>query len=80
MEVMNSTEFEQKDVLVGGSGKTGKFTVNDDPHLMSMLSTSLYANPLRTMIQEICFNAWMLTAWATAKTSRLMFTSMRPQV
>jgi len=58
MEVMNSTEFEQKDVLVGGSGKTGKFTVNDDPHLMSMLSTSLYANPLRTMIQEICFNAW----------------------
>lgn len=58
MEVMNSTEFEQKDVLVGGSGKTGKFTVNDDPHLMSMLSTSLYANPLRTMIQEIMFNAW----------------------
>ncbi|WHM52946.1 RIIA-like protein [Sulfitobacter phage vB_SupP_AX] len=58
MEVMNSTEFEQQDVLVGGSGKTGKFTVNDDPHLMSMLSTSLYANPLRTMIQEIMFNAW----------------------
>lgn len=58
MEVMNSTEFEQKDVLVGSSGKTGKFTVNDDPHLMSMLSTSLYANPLRTMIQEIMFNAW----------------------
>ncbi|ANJ20693.1 RIIA lysis inhibitor [Dinoroseobacter phage DS-1410Ws-06] len=58
MEVMNSTEFEQKDVLVGGSGKTGKFTVTDDPHLMSMLSTSLYANPLRTMIQEIMFNAW----------------------
>lgn len=58
MEVMNSIEFEQKDVLVGGSGKTGKFTVNDDPHLMSMLSTSLYANPLKTMIQEIMFNAW----------------------
>jgi len=58
MEVMNSTEFEQQDVLIGGSGKTGKFTVNDDPHLMSMLSTSLYANPLRTMIQEIMFNAW----------------------
>jgi hypothetical protein len=58
MEVMNSKEFEQKDVLIGGSGKTGKFTVNDDPHLMSMLSTSLYENPLKTMIQEIMFNAW----------------------
>lgn len=58
MEVMNSTEFESKDVLVGGAGRVGKHTVNDDPHLMSMLSTSLYANPLRTMIQEVMFNAW----------------------
>lgn len=58
MEVMNSQEFEQNDVLIGGSGKTGKFTVTNDPHLMSMLSTSLYQNPLRTMIQEITFNAW----------------------
>lgn len=58
MEVMNSTEFESTDVLVGGAGRVGKHTVNDDPHLMSMLSTSLYANPLRTMIQEVMFNAW----------------------
>lgn len=57
MEVLDHAEFQSNDVLIGGK-KTGKFKVMDDPHLMSMLSTNLYANPLRTMIQEICFNAW----------------------
>ncbi len=58
MEVMNSTEFQEPNVLIGQVGKTKNFGVSDDPMLMSMLSTGLYANPLRTMIQEIMFNAW----------------------
>lgn len=57
MEVLDHNDFDSSDILVGGQ-KSGKFKVMDDPHLMSMLSTNLYANPLRTMIQEICFNAW----------------------
>lgn len=58
MEVMNDSRFEQTNVLVGSSGQTKNFGVSADPMLMSMLSTGLYANPLRTMIQEIMFNAW----------------------
>lgn len=58
MQVMNGGEFDDKDVLVGQAGKTEGFGVTDDPMLMSMLSTGLYANPLRTMLQEIMFNAW----------------------
>ena len=58
MQVMNNSEFDQKDVLVGQSGKTEGFGVTNDPVLMSMLSTGLYGNPLRTMLQEIIFNAW----------------------
>ncbi|ANJ20781.1 RIIA lysis inhibitor [Roseobacter phage RD-1410W1-01] len=58
MQVMNTAEFEQKEVLLGQQGKTESFGVSDDAALMSMLSTGLYANPLRTMIQEIIFNAW----------------------
>lgn len=58
MQVMNTAEFEQKEVLLGQQGKTESFGVSNDAALMSMLSTGLYANPLRTMIQEIIFNAW----------------------
>lgn len=58
MEVMNGTEFEQTEVLIGQQGETEAMGVSDDPMLMSMLSTGLYKRPLRTMIQEIMFNAW----------------------
>lgn len=58
MQVMNGGEFEEKSVLIGRTGETKGFGVSDDPMLMSMLSTGLYANPLRTMLQEIMFNAW----------------------
>lgn len=58
MEVMNDIADEQQNVLVGSMGKTQNFGVSDDPMLMSMLSTGFYKNPLRTMIQEIMFNAW----------------------
>lgn len=58
MQVMNSAEFEQKEVLIGQQGTTESFGVSNDASLMSMLSTGLYAYPLRTMIQEIIFNAW----------------------
>lgn len=58
MQVMNHDEFEDTTVLVGQAGASQKFGVSDDPMLMSMLSTGLYANPHRTMIQEIIFNAW----------------------
>lgn len=58
MQVMNGGEYDQKNVLVGQAGKTQGFGVTNDPILMSMLSTGLYGNPLRTMLQEIMFNAW----------------------
>lgn len=58
MQVMTSAEFEQTEVLVGRQGKTESFGVSEDPALMMMLSTGLYSNPHRTMIQEIMFNAW----------------------
>lgn len=58
MQVMNGSEFDDTSVLIGQSGETMNFGVSDDPMLMSMLSTGLYANPLRTMLQEIMFNAW----------------------
>ena len=58
MQVMNTQEFEQTNVLLGQSGETKGFGVSNDPMLMSMLSTGLYENPLRTMLQEIMFNAW----------------------
>lgn len=50
MEVMNSKELDQTHVLLGQTGQTQSFGVSDDPMLMSMLSTGLYANPLRTML------------------------------
>lgn len=58
MEVMGSQQFEQTETLIGAVGKTSSFGVSDDPMLMSMLSTGFYANPLRTMLQEVMFNAW----------------------
>lgn len=58
MEVMNSDLFSQTETLIGQAGKTRAMGVSDDPMLMSMLSTGFYANPLRTMIQEVMFNAW----------------------
>jgi hypothetical protein len=58
MEVMNSAELTQTDILVGRKSTTRSFGVSDDPMLMSMLSTGFYQNPLRTMIQEVMFNAW----------------------
>lgn len=58
MEVMNSAELTQTDILVGQKSTTRSFGVSDDPMLMSMLSTGFYQNPLRTMIQEVMFNAW----------------------
>lgn len=58
MEVMNSAELTQTDILVGQRSTTRSFGVSDDPMLMSMLSTGFYQNPLRTMIQEVMFNAW----------------------
>lgn len=58
MEVMNNDVFSQTETLVGQAGKTRSMGVSDDPMLMSMLSTGFYANPLRTMIQEVMFNAW----------------------
>jgi hypothetical protein len=58
MEVMNRSELTQTDILVGQKSTTRSFGVSDDPMLMSMLSTGFYQNPLRTMIQEVMFNAW----------------------
>lgn len=58
MQVMDNREFEQDHVLIGKKGEIGKATVTNDPILMSMLSTGLYANPLRSMVQEVTFNAW----------------------
>jgi len=58
MQVMQSTELDKTEVLVGQAAPTQNFGVSDDPMLMSMLSTGFYNNPLRTMIQEIMFNAW----------------------
>ena len=49
---------EDTQLLIGGSGVTGKFKVTDDARLMGMLSTNLYQNPLKTMLQEIMHNAW----------------------
>jgi hypothetical protein len=58
MQVLNGGDFDQKSVLIGGTGKTESFGVTNDPVLMGMLSTGLYQKPMRTMIQETMFNAW----------------------
>ena len=58
MEVIDLREMEKKAVLIGQQDEDIEFSVSNDPALMSMLSTGLYENPLRTMIQEVMFNAW----------------------
>lgn len=58
MQVLNDSDFDQKNVLIGGIGKTESYGVTNDPVLMGMLSTGLYQKPMRTMIQETMFNAW----------------------
>lgn len=58
MEMLNGGDFDQKNVLIGQSSKTQGFGVTNDPVLMGILSTGLYGNPMRTMIQEVMFNAW----------------------
>lgn len=58
MQVMNNDQFNQNEILIGKAGRTRSFKVSDDPMLMSMLSTSFYANPHRAMVQEVMFNAW----------------------
>ena len=58
MEVINTTEFAPTEFLVGQQKKTLSHGVADDAALMAMLSTGFYANPMRTMIQEMLFNAW----------------------
>lgn len=58
MQVMTGAEFKQSQVIIGQQTKTRGFSVSDDPMLMSILSTGLYQNPLKSMIQEAVFNAW----------------------
>ena len=58
MEVINTTEFAPTEFLVGQQKKTLSHGVADDAALMAMLSTGFYATPMRTMIQEMLFNAW----------------------
>ena len=58
MQVMQGAEFKQEQVVIGQQTKTKGFSVSDDPMLMSILSTGLYQNPLKSMIQEAVFNAW----------------------
>ena len=58
MQVLHGAEFKQTQVVIGQQTKTKGFSVSDDPMLMSILSTGLYQNPLKSMIQEAVFNAW----------------------
>lgn len=58
MELLNGAEFEQNQVVVGQQTVTRGMGVSDDPMLMSLLSTSLYQKPLKSMAQEALFNAW----------------------
>lgn len=58
MQVVNQDTFLPTEHLIGQKNETKSFGVSNDPALMAMLSTGLYANPHRTMIQELLFNAW----------------------
>ena len=58
MELLNGAEFRQNQVVVGQQTVTRGMGVSDDPMLMSLLSTSLYQTPLKSMLQEAVFNAW----------------------
>lgn len=76
MQVMNGAEFKQAQVIIGQQTKTRGFSVSDDPMLMSILSTGLYQNPLKSMIQEAVFNAWDAhkAAGQTDKAVEIVFT------
>lgn len=58
MELLNGAEFRQNQVVIGQQTVTRGMGVSDDPMLMSLLSTSLYQTPLKSMLQEAVFNAW----------------------
>lgn len=58
MELLNGAEFRQTQVVIGNQTVTRGMGVSDDPMLMSLLSTSLYQTPLKSMLQEAVFNAW----------------------
>jgi len=76
MQVMQGAEFKQAQVVIGQQTKTKGFSVSDDPMLMSILSTGLYQNPLKSMIQEAVFNAWDAhkAAGRTDKPIEIVFT------
>lgn len=76
MQVMTGAEFKQTQVVIGQQTKTRGFSVSDDPMLMSILSTGLYQNPLKSMIQEAVFNAWDAhkAAGTTDKPVEIVFT------
>ncbi len=76
MQVMTGAEFKQTQVVIGQQTKTRGFSVSDDPMLMSILSTGLYQNPLKSMIQEAVFNAWDAhkAAGTTDKPVEIIFT------
>ena len=58
MQVTNAIEESTTEVLIGRAEEAQGYTVSNDSALMSMLSTGLYENPLKSMIQETLFNAW----------------------
>jgi len=58
MQVIHELKDAANEVLIGQAGETQGYTVSTDPALMSMLSTGLYENPHKSMIQETMFNAW----------------------
>ena len=58
MEVINTTEFTPTEFLVGQQKTTISHGDADAAALMAMLSSGFYSTPLRTMIQEMLFNAW----------------------
>ena len=58
MKVVNQTDTSSGTAHFGQASKTQEFRVSQDSTMMSLLSTGLYSNPKRTMLQEIVFNAW----------------------
>ena len=58
MRVLPGDEQIANDVLIGQMKSVKSFEVSNDAAMMSLLSTGLYENPLKAMLQEILFNAW----------------------
>jgi len=54
----NTFKDENIPFVLGQKLDALNFQVTTDPSIMQMLSKSLYSNPLKTMMQEIMFNAW----------------------